>query len=331
MKTSSIKIGIITATVVLALTSLSAIFLVNRVSATSLSEPAGPDNPINEYPSTWVIVAGYTGTLHMVNTASNNVYGPFLAGQLGSGDGGLFDIAVTPNGKTALVGNFGDGLISFVDISNPLNPSIMATVTLAYNSTSGGSINTPAFLVEDIAITQNGKYALVTDGTASNIAFTLDIGARKIVTYTNLGNHYAQAVAIAPDGTVVFADYERGVVHSYLLDDNGYLTYGGTVTYTINEKTGAIDPTGSQTGVGWKFPKPLNVGISPDGETVILCDSAPYSYTYGSGYRTAYNQIGAYRITAPGILSFTQAITGLTSGDYQSVAFYPSGDKAYIY
>ncbi len=273
----------------------------------------------------------------LLKTVSHCSYGPFLTGQLGPEDGRLSDIAITPNGKTALVSNYGGGILSFVDISNPLNPSLLATITLQFTYTYGGDVYTTTEYPQDIAITQDGKFAVVTDGyvklwRTSNIA-TIDIAARKVITGMH---HYAdrnsQAVAIAPDNTVVFADSLNGVARSYLIDDQGYLIYGNTVTYTINKNTGAIDPTGSQYYTsGWYHPRPLNIGVAPDGETVILCDNAPYSETIGADYAHYMYQIGAYRITAPGIISFTQAITGVTAGNCQSVAFSASGDKAYLF
>jgi DNA-binding beta-propeller fold protein YncE len=126
-------------TVLVALLGICMIFIVTQASAANLAEPGAPENPLNEYPSTWVVVVGNTGTLHMVNTASNIVYGPFMTHEMGSEGGGLFDVAVTPNGKTALVSNFGDSMISFVNISNPLSPSLMATVTMVITWTDDGN------------------------------------------------------------------------------------------------------------------------------------------------------------------------------------------------
>jgi hypothetical protein len=183
---------------------------------------------------------------------------------------------------------------------------------------------------EDIAITQDGKYALVTDGGLLPGVVVLDIAAQKIVTGAQLGVNYANAVAVAPDGTVVIVDYFESALHSYLLDGAGNITYGGTYTYMINQKTGEISPTGVLT-TGWVLPRPVNVGIAPDGQTVILCDSVYYTISYYTDYHTPLYQIGAYRIVAPGVLSFTQAIVGLTSGNYQSVAFSALGDKAYMW
>jgi DNA-binding beta-propeller fold protein YncE len=284
-----------------------------------------------------VIVTGYTGTLHIVNTGNNTVYGPFLEGQLGTEDVHLSDIAVTPDGKTALIANSGDANLSFVDISNPLSPSLLATVTLQFTYTNGGDVYTTTLFPQDIAITQDGKFAVLTDRIiklwhTSNIA-TIDIAARKVITgMHNYADKNSQAVAIAPDNTVVFADALNGLVRSYLIDDQGYLIYGNTVTYTVNQKTGAIDPTGSQYYTsGWYHPKPINMGVAPDGETVILCDYNPYTETIGVDYAHYTYQIGAYRITAPGVISFTQAITGVTAGNCQSVAFSATGDKAYLF
>ncbi|MBN1538466.1 MAG: hypothetical protein JW908_17150 [Anaerolineales bacterium] len=332
------KIGFVFGTFLFALLGICMIFVVTQASAANLAEPGAPENPLNEYPSTWVVVVGYTGTLHMVNTASDIVYGPFLTGALGTST--LLDVAVTPNGKTALVSNFGNSVLAFVDISNPISPSLMTTVTMVYTYHEetksvrqlDGDIITDTMPAEDIAITQDGKYAIVTDGGLSSAAVVVDIAAQKVVTGSYLGANDAQAVAIAPNGTVIFADYFGGALHSYLLDDTGNLTYMDTYTYMINEDTSEISPTGVLT-TGWYLPWPINVNIAPNGETVIFCDAFPYtntSYT-DPDYNTPLYQVGVYRIVAPGVLSFTQAIVGLTSGNYQSIAFSATGDKAYMF
>jgi uncharacterized repeat protein (TIGR01451 family) len=76
--------------------------------------------------------------------------------------------------------------------------------------------------------------------------------------------------------------------------------------------------------------RPVNLGLSPDGQTLIVCDATTTT-------------VGIFRIVSPGVLTFTGVVTGLqgaydfyvpSSGDpshgaVQSVAFNAAGDKAY--
>ena len=74
----------------------------------------------------------------------------------------------------------------------------------------------------DIAISADGKYALVT-GYDSRIV-VVDIEAKKIVDtfLSREGNHFT--IEIAPDGTVVTTDDRAGQVSAFLLADNGKLS-----------------------------------------------------------------------------------------------------------
>jgi len=59
-----------------------------------------------------------------LSTTPATVYGPFLEGQLGNTNGLTLDVAVTPDGQTALISNFGDSSVYRVNISNPTNPVV---------------------------------------------------------------------------------------------------------------------------------------------------------------------------------------------------------------
>jgi DNA-binding beta-propeller fold protein YncE len=159
-----------------------------------------------------------------------------LAGELGSTHGSLLDVAITHDGKTAIVSNFGDSRVFFIDISGGFNaaPTIL------------GSSRTK-ILAEDLAITPDDKYVLVTDGAFANNIAVIDIAARQLISPNNLGWRYAQAVAITPDGqTVLTADYWNGYVHAFTLRSDGII---------IHKKSIRVVPF-------W----PINVAISPDGK-----------------------------------------------------------------
>ena len=73
--------------------------------------------------------AGAEATISTIDlgTTPPTLHGPFLAGELGTDDGGLFDVAVVPNSPYILVTNFGDELLFRVDVSDPTAPELVAS------------------------------------------------------------------------------------------------------------------------------------------------------------------------------------------------------------
>ncbi len=228
---------------------------------------------------------------------------------MGSEGGGRFDVAVTPDGSTALISNFGDRTVFLIDITNPIQPSLITSVTIP-------------FFAEDIDISADGQYALVTDGGFSPRVASINVPSATLVYTAELGTRYANAVEVAPDGTIIVADYSGHAIHTLLLDETGVvITTGNTYTYTYPGLP--ITDTAN-------VMRPVNVSMSPDGQTVIVCDAMTTT-------------VGVYRVVAPGVLSFTGVVTGLqgtfdfyddghgnvSHGAVQSVAFNAAGDKAY--
>jgi hypothetical protein len=341
------KLAMLFATIVFALLGVVGVFSLAKSSQARAAFNAPAASPsLPEF----IITVNATGTLSVIDTRTDIVYGPFLAGALGSKGGGLFDVAITPDGHTALVSNFGDSKVFFVDFSNPLEPSVVATITL------------PMF-AEDIDITKDGRFALVTDGGFSPYVATIDVIQRSLVYTANFSTDgvYSYAVAIGAYNTVVTADYFFGRVNALLLDATGQLTVTGEYTYTQNldgsilsqtnvvaaQQSAAVRPilpAGTSYPdtakanrsvdaplAGYHTPRPVNVAIAPDAQTVLVCDVANYSNEDGySGTitKTLYS-VGVYQITGPGELSLTGVITNLSRAT-QSIAFSPSGDKAYL-
>jgi hypothetical protein len=273
--------------VALAAVLLVALMLVTRPPQTTAQ---GGDTIILDDPRVddWVITVNISdATMHVINASKDIVYGPFLEGELGNPNEGLLDIAVTPDGKTALVSNFGGSAVYFVDISNPISPSFVVSVT------------TPMF-AEDIAITPDGRYALVSDGGLSSLIASIDILSPSLVYTANLGMRDAQAVEVAANGTVIAANYLGGTVETLLISATGELTHTNTYTNLIDGES----------------PWPINVGLAPDGETVIVT----YAFT---------DAVGIYRVIGPGVLTFTGIVTGLP-GNQQSVAFSLDGRQAFV-
>lgn len=265
---------------------LAAFVLVGVFSFTS-STQASPALPAQPLFDGWVITTVFSeSAIAVINTMDHTVYGPFLDGELGT-PYNLLDIVVTPDGKTALVSNFGGQAVYYLDISNPISPSVITSVTV------------PMF-AEDIALTRDGKYALVTDGGLSSMVASLDVISPSLVYTMDLGTRDAQAVSIAPDGTVVLANYFGGSLETLLLDANGTFTHTQTYTQLIDGKN------------SW----PVNLAIAPDGQTVLVS----YFYT---------DAVGVYQILSPGLLTETNIVRGLP-GDQGPIVFNPDGNQAFV-
>jgi DNA-binding beta-propeller fold protein YncE len=226
-----------------------------------------------------------TGCIQYIDPATHTATEALLAGELGSRSGGLLDVVITHDGKTAIVSNFGDSRIFFIDISGGFNapPTVL------------GLARTRMF-AEDMVITPDDKYVLVTDGGLASGVAVVDIAKRQLVRFNNLGAWDAQAIAITPDGqTVLVADYLGQKIHAYSLQDDGLL---------IIKKTVRITPF-------W----PVNIAISPDGRTVIV------PIAFASGCPILY-------FDSEGELHLKEVIA-MPSLAGQSCVFSKDGTKAY--
>jgi DNA-binding beta-propeller fold protein YncE len=183
------------------------------------------------------------GAIKIINGATHKASAPFLKGQLGSEGGGLFDVAITPNASTALISNFGDSKVFFVSLLNPAAPTVLGSVNIG-------------FFAEDIAVTSDGKWALVTDGGFSPRIAVLNIATRRMATSLNVSGAYFQSVAVSPDGqTVLCADYSNMAVQVLKMNPST-----GGLTYVKSLKVAPYTP--------------VNVAISPDGRTALATSAS---------------------------------------------------------
>lgn len=260
---------------------LVSLFLVLAVFDAS---PARADDP---KVGRWVMTTIVSDTgVSMLDGDNNSAYGPFLAGDLGVPNIGLLDLVAVPGSDIVLASSFGDSAVWFIDVSVPLSPTAAISVPI------------PMF-AEDIAVTRDGTYALVTDGAFSDQVVSIDLVTRDVYTF-GLGTRSAQAVDVAPDGTVILADYWAGEIHTLVMEESGALSYTNSYSYMIGDY----------------LPWPINLAVAPDGHTIIVCDA----FT---------NSLGIYQIIDTGMLTFTGIVTGLPAGS-QSVAYNQAGDKAYV-
>ena len=238
-------------------------------------------------------------------------YGPFLSGKLGSYGGGLFDVVMVPGQRYALISNFGDSTIHRIDLLDPTNPLWLGKVQLD-------------FFAEDIAVTADGKTALVTDGGFSSKVAFIDLKTFALSSTMLLGDKYANALAIGPDGTVLFADYFGGYIHYARLNGSGL-----TPLKSISLCGAELDAGVCKDNY---FGRPVNVTISPNGKTALVANA--------SGYLGAYLNVLEIRgpgDVAPGDPFFIKGLPGGNPTDYptdngtngmQSIAFQ-SDAKAY--
>jgi len=212
----------------------------------------------------WGIVAtqpdyydnGDNESIHIIDLGQTPpvVYGPFLSGQLTPNPGaGVFDIALFKGGKRALISTFGDSRVHLVDLKDPTNPVLL------------GSLDLPLF-AEDIAITKNGKLALVTDGGGSSAVAFIDLKTFTLTNVLDLGDKDAQAVAISPNNkTAIFADYFGGAIHYGRINKmrNGLESVRTIALCDAGQYDNATDCMGL-------LGRPVNVAISPNGRTVLV-------------------------------------------------------------
>lgn len=267
-----------------------------------LSTGCGGDDNNFYLPSNGVgIVAFSNGWVGFINTLTKTVSTPFLAGELGAAGNGVLDVVITPDRKTALVSTFGTSTISFVSMSSK---TLLGTVTLSFSA-------------EDIALTPDGKYALVTDGGFTNKIAVIDVENRTLVEeYTSPDlnpdptieeyNNF-QAVTVAADGeTVLTVDYFVGQLHVFTLSDTGNLTF----VETLDVSNG-----------GTLYP--VNVSISPDGQTALVSSV---------GADETAHRFPVLQITAPGVVQLNGYVdVGLSLQACQSIVFHSSGTYAYAY
>jgi len=228
-----------------------------------------------------------SNTISLLDPATQTLHGPYLKSLLGTG--GVIAVAITHNGRTAVISDFGGAQLHFVDLSAKFDgPPVKL-----------GTCNLTIF-AEDLAITPNDKYVLVTDGGLSSRILVVDITTMTIAGGANCGGGDAQAIAVSPDGeTVLAADYLGGALHVFKMDpDTGMLMR----QYSIYE---GILPA-------W----PVNVTISPDGRTAVMVTAfRAYAITL--------------RIDGPGAVTVTGQVP-LTIEDSQTAVFSPDGKHLYI-
>jgi DNA-binding beta-propeller fold protein YncE len=231
-----------------------------------------------------------TNSIQFIDPVTQTISGSLLKGSLGSYGGGLFDVVITSDGKTAIVSNFGDSRIFFIDISGGFDapPTIV------------GKTHIP-FFAEDMALTPDDKYVLITDGGFAPSIAIVDVATHKLANIQSFGTAYSNAIAVSPCKSVEFgaymvlsADYFQGRINVFRL-------YDATLDYV---KSIDVLPA-----------RPVNVEFSPDGHTAIAATA--------NGYR-----VPVFEVSCCSYVNFKGfVIVPHKSG--QSCVFSLDGTKAY--
>jgi DNA-binding beta-propeller fold protein YncE len=290
-----------------------------------------------------IVVNSNTNGFHLIDPLTQELSPSMLKGELGSYGGGLFDVVITPNGKTAIISNFGDSQIHFIDISGGFSaqPTILGVVDIP-------------FFAEDMDITPDGMYVLVTDGGFSSRCAVVDIANMALVSNQNLGSNQAQAVAVSPDGkTVLFADYWNMAIHSYTIDANGLLTFVETYYLDVNRPVNIVISPDGKTAIGVcavRYDCPI-FAIDPatstlnlkdklrlptkSGQSCVFSKDGTKAYYLSSTFNNG-PQIHVFNITGPGVVAYDSSIQmSIPRGTSQLfgvdvIAVDPSGNYLYV-
>lgn len=168
------------------------------------------------------------------NTSLGSVALPASGGPRG-------DVALTANGGLGFVTDF-QARVFVVDLSNPSAPHLAA-------GTNTIPISNPG---EDIAVTPDQKFLVVSDGSSLSPLSIVDIGTRsQIHTFQFDGD--ANSVDVSSAGSVLTTSFILGVVRRHTIDSSGNM---------------------ADTGQRLSVSSPINVYSAPGGDTGIVISDA---------------------------------------------------------
>ena len=205
---------------------------------------------------------------------------------LPSGGAEPLGVSMTPDGHLAIVANFLTGSVTFIDVTaNP--PAVIETLA-----------TTPLMAnPESVAITPNGKFAIVADGGGETDVLVIDLQQRIIVSSLS-GLPGNQAAVVSRDGKLVLI----------LSSDTNQVS-----VLKINSK-GVLTDTGQRVTLSGVTFGPRSMVITPNGHLALVTDT--------SGVVTILSINGSTVSNAGAVTNLDQ----LTSG----VAITRDGRKAYI-
>ncbi|MFI5332679.1 MAG: beta-propeller fold lactonase family protein [Candidatus Babeliales bacterium] len=192
------------------------------------------------------------------------------------------DIAITPDGTTAYVTNFGNNSVSVINLTSN---SVTQTVTGTFNGPTG------------IAINSAGTFAYVTNNTGNTVS-VINLSSNTVIqTITSADFNGPQFIAIAPNGfayvtnntgnTVSIIDLSNNTVIGIVTDPHQFLSGpfaiainpNGTTAYVTNQTTyrvvainlsnnTVIGPIGDPN-----FNLPVGVAFTSDGSVAYVANA----------------------------------------------------------
>jgi hypothetical protein len=168
------------------------------------------------------IIANYSGSSVSVIDTDKNL----IASTVGIGSD-VIDVAISPDGTTALATSFGSRVVTFLDLTvSP--PKIRGSVTI------------PIYAEKvEMSVSPSG-FAVVSDGGGSTTIVAIDVANMKIASTLGLPVS-TEGIAFTPSGTVLVSSFGNSVVRvvnmtgAGILSDSGVsLTTGGTGTINVS-------------------------------------------------------------------------------------------------
>jgi DNA-binding beta-propeller fold protein YncE len=203
-----------------------------------------------------------------------------------------YDIAITPDGKSAYVANYDtDSVLQYnIGAGGALSPKTPGSVATGVNPVG-------------VAVSPDGKSVYVTD-TGSHQVSQYNVGAGGLLTPKTpaavAAGSYPYSVAVSPHGTSVYvADFvAAGVVWQYDVAPDGRLTPKSPPSVTAGDL-------------------PSAVSITPDGRSVYVAN-------YGS------SSVGQYDVDAGGRLNPKTTATVSAGASPDGLAVSPNGRSVYV-
>lgn len=217
------------------------------------------------------------GSVMVFDPETSEVFGSV---SLPDSHGASGDVAITPDGKMGFVTDFASR-VWVIDLSRTL-PRLAAGTNPIPISNYG----------EDLSLTPDGKYLVVSDGSAVQPLSVIDIAARSEVDTFSFGSDH-DSVDVCDNGSVLSTSWNWLQVRRATIDSSGML-----------------NDTGERTYVGGYVGRPINVYCAPGSRSGIVL---------GTSWIASF--------TTPGldIIDVRAIGSSVVSG-----AFSPAGDRFYV-
>ncbi len=253
------------------------------------------------------VATALSNTVTPVEVATNKPGAQVKVGVLPS------QIAITPDGKTALVSNEDSGSVTLIEVatdkagseiavgSEPVGVAITPDGKTAYVANAGSNSVTPINIAAKtagtaipvgkrplgIAITPNGKTAYVTNFEGASVT-PINLGTKTAEEVIPVGTSPAR-VAITPDGKTAYV--------------------ANVGSSNVSPITVATNTAGAPITVG---SSPEGIAITPDGKTVYVADA------------------GSNNVTPISVASNTAGSAITVGSEPDAIAITPEGKTAYV-